>query len=211
MTRIIWLCLGLLLGSIGLAWGVATTPAVNAPLTSMGGGTAPSTIYSTTARQTINTTGDTSCFSATGQGPGLTIAANAAYAGNQYLLNCSGVYTVPVANASTITAKIKWGSTTVVSVTIPAVATLSTNLPFMAQANCTIMTIGASGSIECWSQLCFSSGLTGGSLTCTFAITTSAQTIDTTASSKIDMTAAWSAITTTQSATVNVANAQILF
>lgn len=210
MKNVIAFAIVLLLAA-GDSFGAALTPAVNAPLLSMAGGTAPSTIFSTTARQTINSTSDTSCFSATGQGPGLTIPANGGYAGNQYLLTCQGVYTVPNLNASTVSAKVKWGSTTVVSVTVPAVAVTSTNFPFTAQANCTIITAGASGSMECFASVCFSAALTGIAPLCSFAITASAVTIDTTVSSKIDMTAAWSAITTTQSATVIVANAQILF
>lgn len=212
MNRVIaaW-CFWLLAGLAGTAFGAALTPAVNAPLLSMAGGTAPSTIWSTTARQTMATTSDVSCFSATGQGPGLTIPANGGYAGNQYLLTCGGVFTVPNLNASTVTAKVKWGATTVASVTVPAVAVASTNFPFTAQANCTIITTGATGSMECFGSVCFSAALTGIAPLCSFVITASAVTIDTTVNSKIDMTAAWSAITTTQSATTILASAQILF
>lgn len=189
----------------------ALTPAVNAPLLSMAGGTAPSLIWSTTARQTMASTSDTSCFSATGQGPGLTIPANGGYAGNQYLLNCNGFYTVPAANASTITIKIKWGATTVASATVPAVATASTNLPFTATANCTIITIGATGTMECFGSLSFAAGLAGTTVLYTFVTTASAVTIDTTVSSKIDLTAAWSAVPSTQSAVTSIASAMILF
>lgn len=211
MNRLIAACCAWALLA-GAAFGAAVTPAVNAPLLSMAGGTAPSTIWSTTARQTIASTSDVSCFSATGQGPGLTIPANGAYAGNQYQLNCSGVYSVPALNAATVVFKLKWAATSVAtSGSILPSSAVATNLAFTMQATCTVISIGASGSMECLGQVCFSAGLVGAALSCGYFITPSAQTIDTTAASKIDVTAAWSSVAGGQTATAIVAGALILF
>lgn len=180
-------------------------------VTSMASGVAPSTIWSTTARQTMNTSSDVSCFSATGQGPGLTIPANGPYAGNQYQLNCYGVYSTPIANTATLLAKIKWGATTVASVTIPAVGQLTTNFPWTAQANCTVITAGASGTMECLGSLCFSTALTGIAPLCSYILTASPVTIDTTVDSKIDMTAQWSTVAGGQTASTIIGTVVIWY
>lgn len=199
------------IGGTGIDLSPYATKNAQGQVGSMAGGVAPSTIWSTRARQTIASTGDVSCFSATGGGPGLTIPANGPYAGNQYLLTCNGVYSVPNLNVATLTAKVKWGATTVASVTVPAVAILTTNYPFMASAQCTIITAGASGSMECFASVCFATALTAIAPLCSYAITASAVTIDTTVSSKIDMTAAWSSVAGGQTASTTVANAIILY
>lgn len=180
-------------------------------LPSMANGVAPSTIWSATARQTMASASDVSCFSATGNGRGLTIPANGPYAGNQYLLNCIGVYSVPNLNAATVTAKVKWGATTVTSVVVPAIAVLTTNFPFSATASCTIITPGATGTIECVASMCFSAALTAIAPLCSYAITASPVTIDTTTASKIDMTAAWSTVAGGQTASTIISNALILY
>lgn len=206
------IAISLLLALATAAFPAANTPAVNSPLLSMAGGTAPSTIWAATARQTMATTSDVSCFSATGQGPGLTIPANGAYAGNQYQLTCNGVYSVPALNAATIVLKTKWASTAVAtSGNILPTAAVATNFAFSAVTTCTVITIGASGTMECFGQVCFSSGLLGAALSCGYFLTPSAQTIDTTVNSKIDITAAWSSVAGSQTATTVFGTAMILF
>jgi hypothetical protein len=191
--------------------GAASTPAVNSPMLSMAGGTAPSTIYVPTASQTIASTSDVSCFSSTGQGPGATIAANGAYVGNAYRLHCSGVYTTPIGNTATLTAKIKWAATTIATATTGALPVSATNLPFWFDAFCVIQTIGATGTIVCWGNLTYSTALIGVAALSNILQTTSAITIDTTASSKIDATAAWSTTAGGQTATAIEGNIEILF
>lgn len=218
MNRYLKACLAAILAALigGSAYGQSADSSGIMPnslgqIPSMANGVAPSTIWSAQARQTIASASDVSCFSATGSGPGLTIPANGPYAGNQYLLTCKGVYSVPNLNVATLTAKIKWGSTTVVSVTAPAIAVLTTNFPFTANASCTVLTSGASGTMECFASLCFSTVLTNIAPLCSFAITSSGVTIDTTVSSKIDMTAAWSSIAGGQTASTIIGNAMILY
>lgn len=197
---------------VNTANGVAiATKNASGQIASMASGVSPSTIWSSTARQVMASASDVSCFSATGTGPGLTIPANGPYAGNQYLLNCVGVYSVPNLNAATVTAKVKWGSTTVASVVVPAIAILTTNFPFSATASCTIITSGATGTVECVASMCFSAALTAIAPLCSYAITASPVTIDTTTASKIDMTAAWSTVAGGQTASTIIANAMILF
>lgn len=213
MKRLIVVISGLL-AACGVAYAVATTPPVNSPLISMAGGTAPSTIWSTTARQTMATTSDVSCFSATGQGApgGLTIPANGAYIGNQYQLVCNGVYSAPALNAATLSLKLKWASTAVAtSGAVLPTAAVSTNFAFVITATCTVITIGASGSMECVGQACFSAGLVGAALSCGYFLSAAPVTINTTVDSKIDITAAWSSVAGGQTMTTIIGQAMILF
>lgn len=191
----VFLALAICAAISGPALPQATTPAVNSPLLSMAGGTAPSTIFVSTVSSTINTTGDISCFG-TGVGPGRTIGANQAYIGNTYRILCRGVYTTPLANTSTVTAKIKWGATTIVSVTTGALPASATNFPFQVDVICTVRSIGASGSIVCNGGMSYVAALAGLSFLFNSLDTPTAVTIDTTGSSLLDATASWSAVTT---------------
>lgn len=189
----------------------ATVPAVNSPMLSMGGGTAPSIIYTTTANQTIALASDVSCFSATGQGPGQTIAGNAAYVGNTYRLQIRGVYSTPLANVATVTGKLKWGSTTIATITTAALPASASNFPFFIDLICVIRSIGGSGSIVCTGGLSYVSALSGLSFLYNDLTTVSPVTIDTTTASVLDITGAWSTVAGGQTASGITGTIEILF
>lgn len=192
----------------------ATTVAdtvITPPLVSMASGRAPSTIYVPTAAQTINTTGDTSCFSATGVGPGLTITGGVPYAGNRFRLRCNGIYTTPLANAAAVTMKVKWGATVVASNTTVALTSSLTNMPFYIEETCTIQSSGASGTMVCSGHIDFAVAALNIALLSTSVFTASASTINTTATSKLDITMALSGVVGSPALTVTDGSAEILY
>lgn len=176
----------------------------------MANGIAPSTIFATTASSTINSSLDVSCFG-TGAGAGATIPANGPYIGNTYRLICRGIYTTPAVNLSTSTVKIKWGATTVASVTTAALTSSATNLPFSIDVICTIRTTGASGSMICGGSFQYAGALTGIATVFNSLSIASVATIDTTVSSKIDATMAINGSLTTQTASGIVGVVEILY
>lgn len=184
--------------SIGGSSGISANSQGQLP--SMIQGVAPSTILISNAAQTINSGSDTSCFSATSVGaPGLnTIPANGPYAGNTYRLLCRGVYTTPALNTSTTTVKIKWGATTVSTVTSAALTVSAVNLPFTIDVLCTIQSPGASGTMSCAGSFQYAAALTGLATVYNSLTIASAATINTTTSSKVDVTFSISGSITTQ-------------
>ena len=120
--------------------------------------------------------------------------------GKKFTITGFGVYSTPIANTSTVTIKIKYGATTVTSVTTGALPASATNLPFTFNADCTVRSIGATGTVICNGMFDYATALTGIVKT-TNALISNTVTIDTTAQSNIDVTGAWSAVTT-QTATV---------
>jgi hypothetical protein len=173
---------------------------------SMGGGRAPSTIWIPTAGVTIATTGETSCFSATGQGPGRTITGGVPYAGNEFFLHCAGTVTTPI-GGGTVTIKVKWGSVAVATLSGAALTVSLTNQPWTIDANCTMQSV--SGTASSSTMVC--SGLfSGGPTVPTNFGSVSAATVDTTANQLLDMTWTWGVVTT-QTATVNDAVAEIRY
>src|ERR1700722_5422356 len=126
-------------------------------IASMGGGRAPSTVWVPTAAVTIASTAETSCFSATGQGPGQTIAGGTSYAGNNFYLHCAGIVTTPI-GGGTVTLKVKWGSVAVGTLSGGALTVSLTNQPWVLDANCTFRSV--SGTPSSSTMVC--SGLLSG-------------------------------------------------
>lgn len=200
----------------------ALTPAVNAPMLSMAGGTDTSTIWVPTATVLINTAAETSCISGTGQGPGQTITPStvpvAPYVGNTFLLQCTGVFTTPAVNTATITPRIKWGSVTVAGGTASSglAASSSNTLQFTLTGMCTLITISASANsstVMCSGSFTYGQGITGSSVVSTNFQSTSPVSVDTVSAFKPDLTMQWSSVggTPAQSATSLMGLVQILF
>lgn len=212
--------------STALCWAVlvaqlhaaALTPAVNAPMLSMAGGTAGSTIWSPTSSVTSASLSDTSCFSATGQGPGQTITPTtspvAPYVGNNFLMQCAGVLTAPGVSIVGLVIKVKWGSVTVATVTTSAPTASGTNLQWTLYAWCTINTISAtanSSTVTCMGAFTYSAAATGSPVVTNSFQSTSPVSVDTTAAFKLDLTLAWASTVTTQTWTSLIGLMQILF
>lgn len=180
-----------LLAPVGAARGAALTPAVNAPLLSMAGGTAPSTIWVTTSSQPALSGGsEQSVFGATGQGPGQTITGGVPYAGNNFYLHASGIATTPIGGGS-VTIKVKWGSVAVATLTGAALTVSLTNQPWMLDASCTIVTVSGSASS---STMTCSGILTGVSIVpLGFTSSSATATVDTVSNQTLDMSWTWTA------------------
>lgn len=188
-------------------------PNAQGQVPSMVGGVAPSTILISNAAQTIASTSDVSCFSATALGaPGLnTIPANGPYAGNTYHIWCQGTLTTPAITPGTLTVKIKWGATTVVSVTTASLTASATNLPFTLDEICTIQSSGTNGTMSCGGSFSYAAALTGLAFLNNGMTTTSPVTINTTTSSKLDATLAFSTVAGSQTATGTVGLIEVLY
>lgn len=203
--------------AVSPVFAAALVPAVNSTMLNMAGGTPPSTIWVPTATQAIGT-GDTSCFSATGQGPGQTITPTtspvAPYVGNAFQLSCSGVFTTGLTTA-TITTKIKWGSTTVASATSANLTISLTNAQWTAQATCVVIAISATPSastVMCSGNFTYAAVTSGSNpvVTTNFQ-STSPVSVDTTAAFKPDLTLSLSSTSSGQSATSLMGADQIVF
>lgn len=209
----------LALGAVGFANGAALTPPVNSPMLSMAGGTAGSTIWSPTATVSIATGAETSCLSATGQGPGQTITPStnpvAPYVGNSFLLQCTGIYSTPIANVATITPKIKWGSVVVAGGTASSgLQASATNFQFTLTGMCTLITISGSANsstVMCSGTFTYAQGLTGSSTVTTSFQSNSPVSVDTVSAFKPDITMTWSSVAGGQTATSLMGLVQILF
>lgn len=220
MNKLLAAMLGLLLAGSG-AGAASLTPPVNSPLLSMAGGTAGSTIWAPTATVSIATTAETSCLSATGQGPGQTITPStnpvAPYVGNTFLLQCAGVYTTPTVNTATITPRVKWGSVTVAGGTASSgLQGGATNLQFTLTGMCTVITISASpnaSTVMCSGTFTYAQGATGSSVVTTSFQSTSPVSVDTVSAFKPDLTMQWSSVggSPPQTATSLMGLVQILF
>lgn len=196
----------------------ALTPPVNAPMLSMAGGTAGSTIWSPTSTVSIATAAETSCLSASGQGPGQTITPStnpvAPYVGNAFLLQCTGVYSTPIANVATITTKIKWGTVIVASAASSGLQASATNFQWTLTGMCTLITISASANsstVMCSGTFTYAQGLTGSSVVTTSFQSTSPVSVDTVSAFKPDITMTWSSVAGGQTATSLMGLVQILF
>lgn len=183
----------------------------NGQIVSMGGGRSPSTIWASAAGASITTTADTSCFSATGSGPGQTITppnTTIPYLRNTFTLTCEGTYTSPAIGTVGIVSKIKWGSTTVATATSPGLSASSSNtLQWTAWAKCTVQSVNNSvansSTVSCWGAFTYAQGAGATSLA---VITTpffsvSPVTVDTSAAFKIDLTLALASSLGTESLT----------
>lgn len=197
--------------------GPAVSLGCNNQVVSMAGGRAGSTIWVPTATVSIGTS-DTSCFSATGRGPGQTITPTASpavpYIGNTFTLNCNGVFSTPALNSATILSKIKFGSTTVASATSSGLQATATNLQWTLSGVCTILTVSATPSastITCSGAFTYAQGATGSSVVSTNFQSVTPVSVDTTTAFKVDMTMAWSSVSGGQAATVLNGTVQILY
>lgn len=167
--------------------------------------------WQSTGPTTVASTSDVSVYGGAGNGVGsLTLAANSAYVGETFLFVYGGTYSTPLLNAATITAKVKWGATTLTTATTAGlgIGLTSTNFPFSVSVRCTVQQIGSSGKIACFGNFATTAGLISTSPISTVQITASAVTFDSTQSVTIDSTMAWSSVAAGQTASVIIAGIQ---
>lgn len=196
--------LGFLLYST-TAFAVATTPAVNAPMVSMAGGTAPSLVLSTTGTTVIATTSETSILQSSYQGPGTTITGGVPYAGNRFHVYASGIVTTPI-GGGTATLKMKWGSIAVATLSGATLSISLTNTPWWFDGYCNFTAI--SGTASSSTMRC--TGLFMGASAVPIIFTGTSTSVDTTTNQLFDVTWTWSSVTT-QTVTSQDATVEILY
>lgn len=165
-------------------------------------------LYTGTAAQVLNSTTPTTAFSSTKIGT-TTIKANSLKVGQKFLIWGAGFYSTPALNTSTVTLTTKIGSTTISTVTTAALPASATNLPFLFNLQCTVRSIGVSGTIVCDGSFDYNTAISGIVKTTNSLSTVGTITTDTTADEALDVLGSWSAVTT-QSATVQQAKIDFL-
>lgn len=116
------------------------------------------------------------------------ISANTMTVGKTFRITARGVYST-IASAGSETAKVKLGSTVIATSGGFTGSNSKTNAGFMIMADFTVITIGASGTIEC--QGSFFNETTNGTHQIFSMENTAAITIDTTANQTLQISHQW--------------------
>lgn len=146
------------------------------------------TIYQARGAVTISGTSEATCFNATGDG-NQTVQPVAMFVGARFHIYCSGRGQTGLANISTVTAKVKFGSTVIVSGVTLALPASTSAIPFWSDVVCTILSTGSSGTMTCGGGIQYAPGLSSATPFTTDMTSTSAVTLNTTIAQKIDATA----------------------
>lgn len=125
-------------------------------------------------------------------------------AGRSLRIWLAGVYSTPLASTTTITVKVKLGALTLINITTTALGTLqATNDQFNLSGVFSVQTAGASGALESHANLTIDLGAGNAVAESIFADTNTAtvSTVDLTASQTLQVTIAFSAASSSNSAT----------
>lgn len=134
---------------------------------------------------------DTSVFGTGGAGS-LTMPDVGFFQNAQFDILAEGIGTTGLANVSTLTFKIKLGSTAIATATTGALPALISQIPVLLHATCTVLATGASGQVFCTGSIFIGSGLGSFTPAGTFIFTGSPSTINLTSGATWDVTAALS-------------------
>lgn len=151
----------------------------------------PGVLFTQTADKSVtNTTTETSIVG-TGVG-GLTLPANFFVAGKTIRITIAGVYSTVAVTGDTVTVKVKYGSTVLTSKATTALVTGGTNLAWEAEVLITCRTTGATGTVQLGGGLTYQiAGAVAVYDELNNGVATT--TLDTTASSLLDITVTHSA------------------
>lgn len=144
-------------------------------------------IFAATAAATVASSTSETTIAGSGIGS-LTLPANFITVGKTFKLRAWGVYGTKAAPVGTFTLRFKYGSTTLISLAPTLTASL-TNQMWEIEAEFTCRTTGATGTVFPQAELNLFTSTTAGGLI--VAGPTATTTIDTTASSKVDITVQW--------------------
>lgn len=165
-------------------------------------------LFTQTANKTVsNTTTETSIVG-TGVG-GLTLPANFFVAGKTIRITMSGVYSTVAVTGDTVTIKVKYGSTVLASKATTALVTGGTNLFWESEILVTCRTTGATGTVQISGGVRYqiaASAIVEDELNNGVATTT----LDTTASSLLDVTITHSAADASNTVTSLVSAFEVL-
>lgn len=143
--------------------------------------------FAETANANINTSTTETTLIGTGTGTA-TLAANFLTVAKTIKVRMWGFYGTKASPVGALTIRFKYGSTTLVTLS-PTLTVSLTNQPFNLEFELTCRTTGATGTVFAQGEGRFYSA--AGTVGNISGVTTATTTIDTTASSKIDITAQW--------------------
>lgn len=165
-------------------------------------------IFTGTANKVItNTVADVTAIPA-GLGT-TTLPGNFLTVGKTIHIHGGGIYELPIAGG-TATIKIKYGSVTVGSVTTSALLSTGTRNRFTFDAYMTTRVASTSGSVIVDGEVKYASAASGGYTTDAINNSGNTTTIDTTATSTLDVTAAFDTAVTTKIATTTIATYEVI-
>lgn len=198
IALLLWLLFSFSLAHAQQASSSGIIPNSKGQLPSMASGAAPSTVWSPTAAVTIANTTEASVFSATGVGaPDGRTFGPVQYPGNYFQMHAAGAVTTPITGGS-VTIKIKWGSTAILTLSSAALSVSLSNQPISIDAACVIQSVSATPNAS--TAVC-SGTFSGGTATPAKFVNTTSVNIDTTITQTLDTTWTWGGSLTTQSVT----------
>lgn len=154
-------------------------------------------LFMATADKTVTNTVTETSLVGTGSGS-MTIAANYLTVGKTLRLRIGGIYSTPALATPSIVVKVKFASTVVATVTTSSLLTGASALEFDGEVLITCRTTGGTGTVAIHGDIEYATGITG-----TIAVDPlnnggATKTIDTTASSLLDITVTWDTATSTR-------------
>ncbi len=167
-------------------------------------------IFTQTADKTVTNTVTETSIIGTGVGYGLTLPTNFFVAGKTIRLRIGGIYTTPALATPSLVIKVKYGATVIATVTTTALLSGATNLEFDGEVDITCRTTGATGTVMVHGDIEYATGVVGTIAVDPLNNAGATTTIDTTASSLLDVTITWDSATSTRSATSTVATVEVL-
>lgn len=166
-------------------------------------------IFTQTADKTVtNTTTETSIIG-TGVGT-MTLPANLLVAGKTIRLRIGGVYSTPIASTPSLVIKVKFASTVIATVTTSGLLSGATTLEFDGEVLITCRTTGASGTVMVHGDIEYATGVGGTISVDSLNNAGATTTVDTTASSLLDVTVIWDTATSTRIAKSTITTVEIL-
>lgn len=169
-------------------------------------------LFTQTADKTVTNTVTETSIIGTGVGSlatAMTLPANFFVAGKAIRVRIGGIYSTPIGVASLI-IKVKYGATTIATITTTSLLSAASNLEFDGEVLITCRTTGATGTVVVHGDIEYSTGITGTIAVDPLNNAGAATTIDTTASSLIDVTVQWDTNTTTRIATSTTTTMEVL-
>lgn len=166
-------------------------------------------LFTQTADKTVtNTVAETSIVG-TGVGS-LTLPANFFTVGRTIRLRIGGIYSTPAIATPSVVVKVKYGSTVIATKTTTSLLSGASALEFDGEILITCRSTGATGTVMCHGDIEYATGVAG-----TIAVDPlnnggATTTIDTTASSLLDVTVTWDTNTTTRIVTSIACTAETL-
>jgi len=164
-------------------------------------------MFAATAAGTVGNTTTETTLAGSGVGT-LTMAANFLTVGKTFKVRAWGVYSSKAAPVGALTFRLKYGTTTLVTLA-PTITASLTNQMWEAEFDLTCRTTGATGTVFAQGEIqVFTSTTASGFIV---SAPTATVTIDTTASSKLDITAQWATANASNTITSNIFTAEVLY